>query len=80
MVLYIKRIKKYSNIIFVEECYKIGGIGCYLESILFSAKFHGNFVHLSIDNTFIKHSTQQEAKSFCNIDVKSISDAIGKVV
>ena len=76
----VKSIGKYKKVIFVEECYRNGGVGCYLKSLLCSSDFCGDFVHLAIDNSYIKHSTQKEAKSFCGIDVESIRDAIRKVV
>ncbi len=64
------------HIIFAEECYKIGGVGNLLKSELYDNGYKGEFTNIAIDNVFIKHSTQKEAKSICKIDNLYIKDII----
>jgi len=73
---FVTKLKNYKSIIFVEECYKNGSVGSMLECCLISNGFNGRFIHKAIDNTFIKHSTQNEAKELCGIDALSIKNII----
>ena len=47
-----------------------------LECHLTSQGFNGRFIHRAIDNSFVKHSTQNEAKELCGIDALSIEQLI----
>ncbi len=72
----VSELLKYKNIIFIEECYEIGGIGNHLKSKLYDNGFNGRFVLRAIKNGFIEHSTQLEAFELCKIDTPSIKKLI----
>ncbi len=76
----LQKLLIYKNIIFVEECYKIGGVGMLLESQLHELSFKGKFCHIAIKNEFVKHSTQKQSIEAYGLCGKSLSDAIEGVI
>lgn len=76
----IEKLICYETIIFVEECYKIGGIGMLLQSCLYENGYEGKYIIRAIENSYIKHSTQAEAKRDCLIDSKSLKILIDSVI
>ena len=70
----------YKKIIFVEECYKIGGVGMLLESSLSELSYKGEFYHFAIDNEFIKHSTQKQMFENFGLDSDSLSKTIEGII
>lgn len=76
----LNSLNNYKNIIFVEECYKIGGVGMLLESNLYSAGFKGEFYHFAIENEFVKHCTQSEAKKRYGLDSDTLKAAIKEIL
>ncbi len=73
-------IKKYKKVIFVEECYKIGGVGMLLKSDLYGSDFNGKFYHIAIENEFVKHCTQTEAKKIYGLDSDSLKITIKEML
>ena len=76
----LEKLNSYKTIVFIEECYKNGSVGSMLECCLIKDGFKGDFVHMAVDNKFIKHSTQSEAKKLCGIDADSIKTLIGDYI
>ncbi len=76
----LEKLSSYKTLVFVEECYKNGGVGSMLECCLFKSGFKGEFIHMAIDNKFVKHATQSEAKKLCGIDAGSIEKLIGEYI
>ena len=76
----IEKIKGYSYVFFAEECYKHGGVGECLEAALRYSGFVGNYVHIGIDNNYVKHCSQSEARELCGIDSSSIRKVIERTV
>ena len=72
----LNELLNYKTIIFIEECYKIGGIGNHLKSMLFDKGFKGSFALKAIENSFVEHCTQSEAFEILKIDTNSIKSFI----
>jgi len=70
----------YKKVVFVEECYKIGGVGMLLESRLLGLSFNGKFYHFAIDNDFVKHATQKQMFKQFGLDADSLSKSIEGII
>lgn len=76
----LKTLLKYKKIIFIEECYKIGGVGMLLKSYLYELSFKGEFIHHAVTNEFLKHSTQKQMKKKYGLSCDSVIELIEKVI
>lgn len=68
----IEDIAKYEKVMFLEECYEIGGIGEYLAKQLLEIGFRGKYKHIGIPDSFVPHGKVEQQREFCKIDIKSI--------
>lgn len=69
----IEELKKYKNVLFVEECIKIGGIGQLCASELAGSGI--NYYHLAIEN-FVTHGSCKELLKLCSLDSEGIEKFI----
>ena len=67
---------EYSKIIFVEECYKIGGVGMLLNYALSERKYSGEFHGIALGNKFFVHANQSESKNDTGISGNTLTDKI----
>ena len=70
----IHKIISYSKIVFVEECYCVGGIGALLADILMTAGYTGVYRKIAVENGFVKHADQLSAKRELNLDSEFLSE------
>lgn len=66
----IDKLLSYSKILFIEECYLIGGVGSLLSDTLIKKGYSGVYDTIGVDNCFIRHSDQ----STCLHDLNLSSD------
>lgn len=72
----LERLLSYKKIIFIEECYEIGGIAMLLQTRLNDIGFNGIYKRIAITNTFVKHALQTEIKCWYGLDGLSLKETI----
>ena len=76
----IKRLISYKKIIFVEECYKIGGVGMFLNSVLNEHNYAGFFEIVALNNEFIRHANQNESKLELGLSGDTLKKRLGELI
>ncbi len=76
----VQKLLNYRKIIFVEECYKVGGVGMLIESHLSELSYKGDFYHFAVKNEFVKHSTQNQALEHYGLSNQPLSSTIESVI
>jgi len=75
----LSKIKEYSKIILVEECYNIGGIGQLLSDVLLKTGYSGEYSTVGVTNSFIKHADQSSSLKDSKLDKQSLSEYFQQV-
>lgn len=69
----------YKNIIFIEECYKIGGVGMLLEDRLYTDGFNGGYFIIAVENDFVKHAPACLLRKQLGLDSQSLEKRIRQI-
>ena len=76
----LNELSEYKKIIFVEECFEIGGVGMLLLSKLNSMGIKSDFHSISVVNSYIKHASQEQAKFDVNLKGDALISKIKSIV
>ena len=68
-------VNAYSEVIFVEDGVKTGGISEYLETLLLKIGFNNTKI-LAFDEKFYSHGTRQDVLKEAGLDTESIYSAL----
>lgn len=76
----ISKLLSYNNIIFAEECYRIGGVGMLLQNKLAVNGYKADFHIIAIDNEFIKHAPLKYVRKDFGLDSNSLREYINRII
>ena len=75
-----KILKKYKNIVTVEDGCILGGFGSAILEFMANNDYKNNIVRLGIPDKIIEHGSQDELYTECNFDTEGIIKASKKIL
>ena len=75
-----KILKKYKNILTVEDGCIMGGFGSAILEFMANNNYKNNIERLGIPDQIIEHGSQDELYTECNYDTEAITQASKKIL